>query len=316
MNSFEKNFEKKLKEEGSFKIKIRNEGDLNAEVSHEIRKVLDEDVKRAYEDAKKSSLDLEKTLGEGVTGKVESLYLEVKEIYKKLGYPDVELPPVFLMPTTFEQSGTVGHTNSVTHIEMTNLNIEDKTLKQLAFLDALGHELYHSVAQTSLSIRPDHPKGNTMDASGSSYATNEREMALEEGLACHFQDYVFEAIKKKFDNKVIEKYQKLLKRAVDNEGVEDVNDLGRFNLLEQKEDGSFKYGKNKEYKSSKILVAYLNSQIPNFENLVEAARIERKTLPLARAIESRFGKGSYGKVTTASTDEAEQLLKDLKLKTL
>jgi|GEM_PF-6026103 hypothetical protein len=53
-----------------------------------------------------------------------------------------------------------------------------------------------------------------------------------------------------------------------------------------------------DYSQGGLLVHQLMADIPNFLTLVEQARIDGKTLSLARAIEANYGAGSYRKLVT------------------
>jgi hypothetical protein len=57
---------------------------------------------------------------------------------------------------------------------------------------------------------------------------------------------------------------------------------------------------------------YLNSQIHDYDRLVERARFLGETGDLAVAVEERFGVGSYNKITSATVQTAPQILKEIK----
>ena len=60
------------------------------------------------------------------------------------------------------------------------------------------------------------------------------------------------------------------------------------------------------------LVKYLRSKILNFDSMLENLRVKRKSLDFARAIEQEFGKGYFNKIVTCTTENAQQLLEELK----
>ena len=65
------------------------------------------------------------------------------------------------------------------------------------------------------------------------------------------------------------------------------------------------------YVNGYLLTEKMLKEIPDFFKLVEHARINGETLALARAVEKRFGRGSYKKIFSTGEEDALKVLQEL-----
>ena len=80
------------------------------------------------------------------------------------------------------------------------------------------------------------------------------------------------------------------------------------------EDGKYRW--SAAYPESVQLVQFIGERLVehgyDFYKLVEEARVQNKTLQLARAIEATFGKGAYKEIMSTDEDSALKMLEQLK----
>ena len=215
--------------------------------------------------------------------------------------------------------------NSVSHFKISAkefLNIENMSLRHIKVFRTMIHESYHNTATASF----DASSGDKNfliehNGQGVSYASQKNTYghAFEEGLAVDFELSVFDQVKKDiFSSEFLANYDKfILQHSIDAyedlpSGAEKYLNIKEFSSDQKKGVEEIITSFNEEYFNSYKLVCFLKEEIPNFLNLVEKARIERRSLGLVRAIEERFGEGSYRKITTVNTKESSDLLKELR----
>ncbi len=191
------------------------------------------------------------------------------------------------------------------------------------YIEALyiAHELYHDAAPTSIFVQTvtDESTGHVYHA-GDSYSPDRSGVhyvkaskkgdspAVEEGLAMTLQKESRKLAAQHFPEGA-KIYTALLDYVIATDPR--VGPTGRSLMVITNFDGNtVKYG-IMQYMNGYLLTNYLSRQIPDFFKLVEHARIRGDTMPLARAIEKRFGKGSYRKIFTTGDSEALKVLEEL-----
>jgi hypothetical protein len=193
----------------------------------------------------------------------------------------------------------------------------------------ISHELYHDAAPTSIRVltRTDEETGeksiefdgNPYERRGVHYIRQTGPMsdaeqdapALEEGLAMTAQKDSEQLAASMFPEgarlyETLKDYA-IFKDTRLNPEVRDYMSIRNF-------DGrAVKYGPM-QYANGYIMTNYLAQEIPDFYKLVEGARINGETVSLARAIEKRFGSGSYRAIVTAKNSNALDVLEELNTK--
>ena len=315
--------------------KIRNEIDFDSTIIQAAKENLAKFNDEELEKVKREALSIPEFLGKNIEQKIENLYERTLQYFKEKGFENVNLLPIYLLSEDKMESNGLGATTP-THIEMANLEFSGReTKKQISFIKVLGHELYHSTGQRSVDLFKE--KGSKTSnitikskegSFGAAYLSEEEEnstMALEEGMAILFENKIFEQSKNDFpqqsqfvDGSVIEEYQDTLKKVLNSKKYEELLQGLPFNdemievayvsgIVNNAAQISF----SADQYISKKLAEHLIKEIPDFEKLTEDARLNRHTIELARAIEKRFGSGTYRRITTAKTSEAAQVLKEL-----
>ena len=192
------------------------------------------------------------------------------------------------------------------------------------YLEALvvGHEYYHSSGMLSVSATIENKEDSdaaselaTFKATrqGAAYSSAGSSPAVEEGLAVSSEKEIEPLISEHFPLGA-EVYQKLVDYVM-NEDPRFRNhpnrDILRTLISIRNFDGKNVSYMQTRYLGSEMLVTYLKKEIPNFSQLVEEFRVQGKRLPLARAVEGRFGSGSYRKIFSATENEAIDLWQEL-----
>lgn len=284
-------------------LKIRGQGAFTEAEIEEIKENFRQYVTANYDQQRLSSLGLEKELGEEINEKIEFVFLELIKYFESLGVGPVSCNEIFLTARDLNKS-IAGENSRDSGVSVTNPALENPKLRQLVFLKALAHELYHSTAMASFTIRETITIGG-----GVSYDAKDDPLLFEEGMASLFEESMTPKIKKLFSEEISNEYDDIVQEALDNIEEPELSDEYDIHLFQAEDIMTFS---SSEYSGSRRVVKYLITEIENFLVLVENARIKRHTLPLARAIEDRFGKGSYRRLTTAPTSDADQVLSELK----
>ena len=292
-------------------IKIRGYGSYTEDEIQVIKRDLAEYLAANYDEQRLGSLHLQSELGGDIDPKIDFILKELLSYFDNLGVGPVSCDEFFLVPRE-SLVGSLGVSSRVKGIRVSSPDLSNLELRQMVFLKTLAHELYHSTAVTSLTVS-ESTEGYTIHREvdidgGASYGGKDDPLLLEEGLAASFEEYMTPKIKQLFSNDVVEEYDELVAMAVDLLAEPELTDRNDIRIYET-EDG-IAYSTS-QYYQAKRLVQYLESEIEDFLFLVENARLKRHTLPLARAIETRFGKGSYRRITTALATEGDQVLSEL-----
>jgi hypothetical protein len=206
-------------------------------------------------------------------------------------------------------------------------NIEDTEIRLLNMVTHLAHELYHSSAPTQILITEDIKNKNNriliQDASGASYwQGNESKefMLLEEGAAVDFEETIFTKISKEFNENTLKLHGKIKNGMNNNINTNYSKDIinniyppAYLTNLKKVDNHNYDYKFSiSMYGSSHQILLLLKDKIPDFYHKLEKARIERKPLDLTRDIEKQFGEGMYRRLTTATIEDANALLTELK----
>jgi len=297
-------------------LKIRNSESFTEQ---EIAEMIDEYadfVAENYNQNNENSLDLEEQFGEDIKEKMTFVIEEAVSYFRSVGVDSVKFNQVFYVHGNLDKNGGSSSRSSGTIINFAD--IEDIEIRQLRFLKTLAHELYHSTAMVSFTVidtlneEQTHRNRCVQQQEGASYQHKEEGfplLALEEGLASRFESYAFEKIRHLYDEAVLAEYDDFVELAyalVDQTESEKI-DISVKKLVADDEGVYMASG----YAPARRLVGFLEERIPEFHTLVENARLDRHTLPLARAIGNTFGKDAYRMITTAGVWDSDDVIKHL-----
>lgn len=294
-------------------VKVRNGAAFSEEKLQKIKQEFVDYVVSNYKQNRSESADLKAELGEDIEEKIEKVFEEATVYFYSLGIDKVSFNEFFLDKGDFKDYSGIASRSKGVHV--TDSGLEVTELRQLFFLKTLAHELYHSTASASLTIREkiDHEQNLHRDVQineGASYDTKDDPLLLEEGLATRFEECIFNKIKTEYSADTVELYEHAAKLGLQHTEKPEDNDI--FTITLAQEPGTDQITVSASgYLPAKKFVNFLEKEIPEFSNLVEKARLNRETISLARAIENRFGKGSYRLITTAKVVEADQILEKL-----
>lgn len=293
-------------------FKIRGYGSFTEEDINGIKADFWEYVTANYDKQRLSALGLEAELGEDSIEKIEFVFAELIKYFDSLGIHNIKCNEMFLVPRG-ESDGFAGMASATGGVLVVNPALEDRNLNQLVFLKVLAHELYHSTATVSFTIT-EKTSGFTIHRSissggGISYNTENDPLLFEEGMASLFEEFITPKIKELFLEETRTEYDDLVQIALDD--VEEPELSDQYDIHLSQTDQGMRYTTS-EYSGPREVVKYLISEIDNFLFLVEDARINRHTLALARAIEDKYGRGSYRRISTALTTETREVLEELK----
>ncbi len=300
------------------RVRFRNAATQSSEKVTEILHEIIDAVSLAYQTRGERAIEsqsLEDHFGSEIYDDIAVVVELATEYFSSLGIEDVRFGELFVFhkdEQVFDNEGglSVG-------ISIVEPNISGNlSLKRLVFLKTLVHELYHTTATLSLTIK-NTPELFSQDNLGASY-TSEKTMAegslLEEGLASVFEDRMFEKVCEQFDTETVDLYYRLTDLALAKSASlrEFVNqDTGRVIIDElDLREPRFLWSAS-TYAYATEVARLLEEVIPNFATLAERARVYRETVALAREVEVYFGKGSYRLITTATPDEAKAVLAKL-----
>lgn len=296
-------------------FKIR-ESRLSPEIQQAALEHLKAQLFEDYETAKLDSVPIDEMLGEGASEKLNKAQKFFKDEFKNRGIQRPLMRQALFKKQNMLESGK-GATAYATHIEMFNLDIGDKELKQLVVFKTLFHEMYHFVSNFSISIEFGKLENDELgikintNAAGAGYNEAVSSSALEEGAAVSFENQIFEKIRKLFSKETLDKYDSLIQSGFDN-FPRDKTYVTKDSLHIISSNDGEPNGFNENYIHPLRLVKYLESQIPDFNTKLEKLRVNRESLELARSIEARFGEGMFRKIVTCKVGDAETLINELK----
>jgi|GEM_PF-2884695 len=296
-------------------LKIRNSKQFE---SHEIDAIINNQIDfmtENYLQNKEASLDLEVELGEDIKEKMAFVIEEALSYFHNLGFDSVRFNEVFYMHGNMDKTTGESNRNEGTIIHFAE--IEDIQLRQLRFLKLLGHELYHSTAMASLTVTDTlNESGDEIHRyihkdEGASYSPKSGPhdpLALEEGLASKFEAKLFAKTRELFSDDTLTAYDAFIELAYleVNQNESDRDDIAIRNVSTN-EGGYSTPG----YAPARRLVNFLEKHIPDFNTLVEDARLNRRPLALARAVGNSFGKDAYRLITTAGVWNSDELIQKL-----
>jgi hypothetical protein len=309
----EENLKKQFRTSGE-DIKIRGQGSFTEAEITEIKNDFTEDLAKSYNELRLKSLNLNAEFGEEINPKIEFVLKELINYFESLGVGPVSFNEFFVTNDGFDEAAGQAHVAG--GITVSNPGLESIELKRIVFLKTLAHELYHSTAIASLTIKEvfseDTVFRDVYISGGASYDTKDEPLLLEEGLAARFEELITPKIKQLFSEEVVSEYNEIVENALGILNEPELTDEYDIHIHQMKHGDEEGMGfTTSRYSGSKKVIKYLESEIKDFSILVENARLKRHTLPLARAIEERFGKGSYRRLTTALAAEADQVLSEL-----
>jgi hypothetical protein len=305
---------KRIGEQVRFRNAATQSSEKMTEILHEIIEAVSLEYQTRGEKAIESQ-SLEDHFGPEIYDDIAVVVELTIKYFSSLGIESVRFGELFVFhkdEQVFDNEGGLSVGISVVEPNINgNLN-----LKRLVFLKTLVHELYHTTAVVSFTIK-NTSEQFSQDNLGASY-TSEKTKAegslLEEGLASIFEDRMFEKVCEQFDAETVDLYYRLTDLALAKSASlrESVNyDKGRVIIGElDLEEPRFLWS-GSTYAYATEVVRLLEEVIPNFATLAERVRVYRETVALAREIEVYFGKGSYRLITTATPGEARDVLAKL-----
>lgn len=284
---------------------------------------------------KEASLESNKPFNqEFMTRKDAVIAAVIGDVKKSLREPNFFVSPieVFQVARTKFTEDYAGFSHII-HVELVTIPGVVADLAAYEQLNALAHEIYHFLP--SAKFRLAYPSEKEVspallavkERKGLIYGTKANQVlptkhsegvrsypdyALEEGLAQSMQVKMRPVLESIFPEIAQEK-QNLVNELVRQGHIpEDVPpELVRISAGDST-DSTLSVSLISPH--GYYLVKFLEAEIANFDTLVERARIHHETLGLARAIEAKFGTGSYKKIVTASLSEAKELLEELREK--
>lgn len=288
------------------------------EIASEIEQQKKEDID--FLSSKEKELNIHEYFSANFERKLEITRNILMSIMEARGIKDSHLSQIiFANSSTFEEMGAEGLSGGVNTIGdyiIINIddvkNIENVHIREMEILAIIAHELYHSTMKVSHLYDGEL----TQESLGAGYLESGElhDNALEEGLATEVQikvkNRIFKAINQSDRDLYMDTIKKTsvsFKNEMRNEGLDSA---GIF--IQELRGKEYSLSTTIENLYSYRLIQYLREHIDNFDIVIEKARCERKTLDLARAIESTFGRGSYREITTATSDDAKELFEALK----
>lgn len=192
-----------------------------------------------------------------------------------------------------------------------------RELELIATQIIYAHEREHSTGMYVFSFHNDSvvDQGLILRNERFGVAALDDATALEEGSATRRQIDLYKVIAKQFPQES-QVWEAEIRRTLLPE-LAGLSEADReqylqiaFALVSLYPDTKEKYAM--PYRDSYALYNLLDHNIPSFERLIERARVLDEMLPLARAIESAFGKDSFALVMSTTVDTAHDTLVKLK----
>lgn len=306
------------------KVVFTNDKDKAPEVIEAVRESLYATAEESIAAVEKHALPPAEVFGEMFERRVQAVQEKLRDYFVSVGIASelVQFNPVYILPLESDDMSVPAELKDY-HIELYDLPIDNANLKLLMALRALAHEYYHNAAITRRTLRFEEQDGG-VDVSavlarhGMTYHNEDsigRGNALEEGLAVYIEQSVFEDLKKSFEPASVELFDKITALAETSMVLQNQDLVYRpdmtFIKKSDAQTGDVLFGYPEVYQECLELVEYLAEQIPDFFVLVEESRIHGNALRLARAIEKRFGAGSYRTIVETPNNAAYALLEQL-----
>jgi hypothetical protein len=297
-------------------LKIRNFGSFTEQEIAEIINDYADFVTENHSNNNENSLDLKEQFGEDITEKMAFVIEEAVAYFHSVGIDSVKFNRVFYSHGNLDENAGSSNRNQGTFI--TFAEIENIEIRQLRFLKTLAHELYHSTAMISFTVtdsldeETNHITRTVHKQEGASYQPKGDDFlpqALEEGLAARFEMTAFEKIRHLYSKEIVSEYDDFIENAYSqvNQAESDRIDIAVKKLTANSTGEYMTQG----YAPARRLISFLEKHIPEFDTLIENARLKRHTLPLARVIEDTFGKDAYRMITTAEVSDSDNLINHL-----
>lgn len=273
----------------------------------------------------KNSVPVEQILGPESRRNVQEVSSLVKSKIAERGVMDFPLVPIVFSKTI--DTNSAGSFRSSGIITISNRDIDNLEIKKLVLMKTLAHELYHSLGRIShvaeethsgfkLKIKPEFMGASFVGGTKDVDDADDCRMLLEEGGAVQFEGEVFSELRRNLPKEVSDIYGGIISKGKDELKKNNPNLSVSENslLITVETEGRWDQVYNLDYANSCYVVEYLAEKIPDFYKIFEAARVEgkAKTTALARVIEGTFGEGWYRKLTTATVEQAADILEELK----
>lgn len=185
--------------------------------------------------------------------------------------------------------------------------IQIDSLRFIQLLKLILHEAYHSTAIRRLNVQTAGTGIAVNILSEGVHSDPNLAGAFEEGLAVFFENEMYKRLIANLPSDGVAHFS----RAVAVHPLKDNERLECILVVNAEALGPYSsnYGTAiMPYSACLELVELLATEIPNFLILVEQARVDNKPLGLARAVEARFGDGSFRNLLTSTMEQASELL--------
>lgn len=243
----------------------------------------------------KEELDNERPLPEALARFSEKAKNWLSAYYHSLGLEGRDFSKRIAVVAPREEDGLlIGGRRHLGRVEVADSPIIDEDLKIYTQARTLVHELYHDSSNYMIS------RDGGIERQGLTYRA-QKHAAVEEGLAaiaeCRakvllFAEFPAGASKEGY----------LIDACLKEMPQLDPQMARAFGCIARYDNEKIVLGGS--YLPAVDFVLYLSAEVPNFWQLAERARVLGETLPLARAIEGKFGSGSYKDVMTTTNENA------------
>lgn len=250
---------------------------------------------------------------------IQALEEFIKNYYESLGVRcNINIPPIFIddddeIIKEKSADATFSAVKNCIIIKASPINTPIANYQKAL---ALTHEIYHSLATFKIII--ENEDEIMLERGGMCYrkmltTSNNQPPALEEGLAMLMEIRVKDLLSQRFPEEA-HAYKALLEREVElrkQRSMDTRNVVITHASRNPQETISDNYFPN-SFELVQYLIRIFKQKGENFLQLVEKARVQGRSLNLARETEKNFGKGSYAKIALATEQNAKGVLQWLK----
>lgn len=219
------------------------------------------------------------------------------DYFSSMGIENVNFPAKITQADTLSNFGNLGKVDITEVVVHDFLDVKNLSLRRYLQARMVLHEVYHFAGPFKLADSDSHIRE---ERTGLAYDNHDG--VLEEAMAVRFELESEKFLKETFPEGY-EKHQELISSKMENSEIKDKI----FRITSQRDDSnSFEA----HYMTKKIINLYekLKKEVPDFDRLVEEARVNHKTIGLARAIEKVYGRGYYRELMTLKYEEIDQFL--------
>lgn len=302
-------------------LRLRNAGLL----SDEERAAVLTHFRRTFEEYPSAVRELgyrtpQEAVGTAFAERVALLYVDAYEELHARGVAAPKFGAPYIVPWVAEGQHA-GEGMPAAAVVTDYLPHDTSGARELQLLSMLAHEIYHTAAPYQVDAHVDEDglvEIKHLEIGASSrhkvhgHESDTPNFALEEGFAVDFQGLLYERIRARADPNQVALYeQEINQAAVRLPAPENIKSHAFWQAHRQlillqsvAEDAPFEFSASMEMAEALDLVRLVLKHVPSCAALVEKARVERRSLDLARAIERVFGKGAYNLLTCASLEQA------------